>query len=148
LENLDDPVELIIRPSPYNTTEVLRYLIEVSTLRARVLLYVRATTPHYALGQRIMLRLLDEAGHEVLVRPIRILSAVEKELWHLNVRERALTRIYSAGWTAAQGDLSYFAGRLIAGDETILVVQFFYDDEAGRERMASDHPQLDDLFAQ
>ncbi|HWP61758.1 MAG TPA: hypothetical protein VN495_04085 [Candidatus Paceibacterota bacterium] len=137
--------ELWFRPSPHHTLEMLRYLIDVSALRATLRLGER-TYRHprgYFLGQDVTLRLFDgKDGEEVLRRPIRVVSVVDQPLMMLTGPQLAVTRLYSAGWKAAQSDLSYFAERTVEGDETVTLIEFYFSDAAGRARIKLDHPNL------
>ncbi len=119
---------LAFHASPMTTLPVIIHLVEAGVLIATPRLGVRDRShpKGYFPGQLVTLQVCQGDHEVVLSRQVRIVSLLSKPLSELTGCELRRTRLYSAGWTAVQHDLSFFERRPIAENEMITIVEFSY----------------------
>lgn len=119
--------ELWFRASPAAPFEVLSALIASGRLTATLRLGKRNGTHHkgYVPGEKAVVRLFDNSGHEMMNRVVEITDVYTRPLRALTETDFDRLRVYRIV-TAASRDLAFFERRPISHAEDVSIVSFRY----------------------
>lgn len=135
--------EIWMQPHPWTTVEALRELIERRDITVTPRLGVRdkRNPKGYAIGERVMLRLLapldsfEVTGtREVLSVPVEITGLVVRQLSALTAEDLMGCEPGCRDWKSVQRTLRFFARRELPGDTMVTVVRFAYVDERDEKK--------------